>query len=199
MMWMPEPNSRSPSVAEEAGLARDRAAVDRAGEMADHRARHPPVEHDRHPLGLDLARIEPLDRALAGGAPDPFGRIEIGAVDHRGIVVVALHRGALARDRHRHHALAGAQIGAVKALAGHQHHAADPGRRRRPARLAHALDRERGGFGLLGALLQERHRRQIGIEQCAGGRRELRRMARLARSGRRPRQAGALGQFHRHG
>ena len=37
-------------VLEEARLARDRRAVDRAGEMADEGPGHAPVEHDRHAL-----------------------------------------------------------------------------------------------------------------------------------------------------
>ena len=64
-----------------------------------------------------------------------------------GEVVVGFHRGAFARDRRHRHAVAGREIGAVKAVAGHQHHAADAGRRRRAFRLAHALDRERRRLG----------------------------------------------------
>ena len=48
----------------------------------------------------------------------------------RGEIVVALHAGAVADDRRHRDALARAQIGAVEAGAGHQHHAADAGRGR---------------------------------------------------------------------
>src|SRR5262245_46850257 len=54
------------AVLQEAGLARNRGAVDRRGEMPDQRAGDARVEHDRHAPRLDLARIETLDRALAG-------------------------------------------------------------------------------------------------------------------------------------
>src|SRR5262245_63680949 len=67
---------------EETRLARDRGAVDRAGEMADERSRYPPVEYDRDALGLHFARVEPFDRALARRAPDLVRRVEIGAM-HR--------------------------------------------------------------------------------------------------------------------
>src|SRR4029453_19436116 len=45
-------------VAQEARLARDRAAVDGAGEMSDKAASDAPVEHHRHPLGPPLAGME---------------------------------------------------------------------------------------------------------------------------------------------
>src|SRR6059036_215021 len=57
-------------VAQEARLARDRAAVDGAGEMSNEAARDPPIEHDRHALGRDLARIEPRHRAFPRRTPD---------------------------------------------------------------------------------------------------------------------------------
>src|SRR5262249_48755507 len=86
-------------VTQEAGLARDGIAVDGAGQVADRPAGDAAIEHDWHFLGRDLARIEPRDGALAGRAPDPIGRIEIGGMERRGEIIVALHRGALARDR----------------------------------------------------------------------------------------------------
>src|SRR5262245_33285171 len=103
-------------VAQKARLAGDRAAIDRAGEMADEPARDPPVEDHRHPLGRHLARIEPRNRALARGAPDPFRRIEIGSVKRRRKIVVALHGGALARDRAHRHAVTRGEVGAAKAV-----------------------------------------------------------------------------------
>src|SRR5262249_54606934 len=77
----------------------------------------PPVEHHGHPFALHLARIEPLDRALAGRTSDLLGRIEVGAVERGGVVVIALHGGALAGDRRHRHALARTEIGAAEALA----------------------------------------------------------------------------------
>src|SRR4029453_15760461 len=57
-------------VAQEARLARDRVAIDGAGEMSNEAARNPSIEHDRYALGRRLARIEPRHRALARRAPD---------------------------------------------------------------------------------------------------------------------------------
>ena len=60
-------------VLQEAGLARDRGAVDGADEMADQRAGDARIEHDRHLAGLDLARIEratarsPAERPIVSG------------------------------------------------------------------------------------------------------------------------------------
>ena len=76
-------------LAQEAGLARDRAAVDGAGEMADQRAGDPAIEDDRHSAGRHLARIEALDRALAGVPPDRRRAVEIGGVQRRGEIVIA--------------------------------------------------------------------------------------------------------------
>src|SRR3981081_438851 len=97
-------------VLEEARLARHGGGVDSAREMTDERTCDPPVEYDRCPVGLDLARIEAPDRPLAGRASHLLGRIEIGAVDRRGIVVVPLHRGAFAHDPRHCNALARAEI-----------------------------------------------------------------------------------------
>ena len=92
-------------VAQEAGLARHRGAVDGAGEMSDEAAGDPPIEHHRHPLGRDLARIEARDRAFAGAAADRFGGIEIAGMQRGREIVVAFHRGALAGDRRHRDAL----------------------------------------------------------------------------------------------
>ena len=156
-------------VPEEARLARDRHAVDGAGEMADERAGNPPVEDHRHLSGRSLARIEPLDRALARAAPDPFGRIEIGSVKRGRIVVVPLHRGALAGDGRHRHGVTRSEIGATKAMAGGEHHAAHAGGGGRAVRLGHALDRKCRCLGLLSALLQHGDRRQFGIEEIEIG------------------------------
>ena len=116
-------------VFQEAGLARDRGAVDGADEMADQRSRNAGIEHHRHLAGLDLARIGARHRALARLAADAFGRREIGGMRRRGEIVVALHAGAVAGYRGHRDALARAQIGAVETGRGHQHHAADAGSR----------------------------------------------------------------------
>src|SRR5271165_3932537 len=81
-------------VPEKAGLARNRAAVDGASQMPDDAAGNARIEHDRNPLGRNLARVGALDRALAGTFADRFGGLEIGAVQDRREIVVAFHRGA---------------------------------------------------------------------------------------------------------
>src|SRR5262249_54141615 len=55
-------------VFQEACLARDCSTIDGAGQMTDQRACDAAVEHNRDTLGIDLARVEPRDRALCGGA-----------------------------------------------------------------------------------------------------------------------------------
>ena len=94
------------AVLEEAGLARDRAAVDGGGEMADERAGDARVEDDRHAPGRHLARIEPAHGALAGRAADQLRRREVGGMDRGGEIVVLLHAGAFAGDRLHRHAMA---------------------------------------------------------------------------------------------
>src|SRR4030095_15168729 len=101
-----------------ARVGRARAAVDAVGERPAQAAPTPPIEHDRHALALHLARIEPLDRALARCTTDFLRGIEIGAVDRGGIVIIALHRGALTGDCAHRYALAGTEIGAGKTVAG---------------------------------------------------------------------------------
>ena len=157
------------TVLQETGLARDRGAVHRADEMADQRSGNPGIEHHRHLAGLDLARIGARHRALAGLAADAFGRSEIGGVRRRGVIVVALHAGAVADDRGHRDALARTQIRAVEAGRGHQHHAADAGRGRRAAGFGHALDRECGGFRFAGAAFELGGRGHLGIEQIEIG------------------------------
>src|SRR6201993_703082 len=151
---LPEP------VLEEARLARHRSAIDGACEMADERASDPAVEHDRYSFALHLARIEPLDGALAGRASDLLRWIEVGAVERGGIVVVALHRGALAGDCRHRYALARAEVGTAKTVAPHHPHPADAGRGRGAARFGDALDRKPRALGALGALFQQRDGRK---------------------------------------
>src|SRR3954465_7984394 len=57
-------------VLQEAGLARDRSAIDGADDMTDQRARDARIEHHRHLAGLDLARIGAGHGALARGTAD---------------------------------------------------------------------------------------------------------------------------------
>src|SRR5258707_15894683 len=78
--------------------------------------------------------MDRLEGALAGGASDLLGWMEFGAVERGEIVVVALHRGALAGDCRHRYALARAEVGAAKTVARHQHHPADAGRGRGAAR-----------------------------------------------------------------
>ena len=95
--------------------------------MPDQRVRYARIENDRHAPRLDLARIETPHCTLARDAPDLVRRFEVTRVQRGGEIVVALHAGALARDRHHRDRVARARIGAAKAVARDQHHAADAG------------------------------------------------------------------------
>src|SRR6185437_8495143 len=84
------------AILEEAGATRDRRAADGADEMAQQARRDARIEHHRHLAGRNLARPQAAHRALAGAAPD-FGRIaQIFREDGAGVIIVALHRRALA-------------------------------------------------------------------------------------------------------
>jgi hypothetical protein len=63
-------------VQEEAGLARDRRAADRAEQMPEQPRRDAAIEHHRHRPAGDLGGIEPRHRALAGAAADRLGRLQ---------------------------------------------------------------------------------------------------------------------------
>ena len=63
---------------QEAGPAGDRRAAHRAEQMADQAAADARIEHDRHRAAGQLARVEPLDRALAGEPAERLGLVEIG-------------------------------------------------------------------------------------------------------------------------
>ncbi len=75
-MSMPGAKIRCPSLSRRKLVLRAIAgAVGGAGEVTDQRAGNPRIEHHRHPPRRDFARIEPLDRALAGGAADVCRRV----------------------------------------------------------------------------------------------------------------------------
>src|SRR6516165_5395440 len=83
-------------VFQEAGTASDRGPIDGGCQVSNERARDPRFEYDRHLPGRDLARVEPARRPFAGRASDRFGLLEIGGVNRRRKIVIALHAGALA-------------------------------------------------------------------------------------------------------
>ena len=169
-MSMPEAKIRWPSLSRRKLVLRAmETAIGGAGEVADKRARDPRIEHHRHAPGRDLARIEPRYRALAGGAADRFGGFEVGGMQRRGVIVILLHAGAVAGDRRHGNGMPRADGGAVKAVARHQHHAADPGRGRGAARFGDAGNAEPGRFGLPRPLFQHFHRGHVGIEQVEIG------------------------------
>ena len=89
--------------------------------------------------------------------------------------------------------MAGRKSGAVKAIARHQHQAADAGGRRGAAGLGDAGDRQRRRFGLVRALLQNLDRRHVRVEQIE--------RRKVARQQRRVGEAGEaiLGRGARHG
>ena len=151
------------------------------------------IEHHGHALRFCLARIEPRYRALAGGSADRCGGLEVGGMQRRGVIVILLHAGAVAGDRGHGNGMPRADGGAVKAVARHQHHAADPGRRRGAARFGDAGNAEPGRFGLPRPLFQHFHRGHVGIEQVEIGER-LRQQRRIGEAG-----EFVLGRRARHG
>ena len=130
-MRMPARNSRSPMRSFRKLVLR---AID-APLIAD--ARCPtsdPAMRGSNTIGTRrVSTLRGLSRRIARSPalrPILLGRFQVGGVQRRGEIVVALHAGAFAGDRHRGHRVARAHIGAAKAVARHQHHAADAGRRR---------------------------------------------------------------------
>ena len=85
-------------LAEEACLARNRGAVDRAGEAADKAVGKARIVDDGAAAGRHLAGIEAGHRPLAGLAADDLGGSEIAMMDAHVEVVVALHASAGAGD-----------------------------------------------------------------------------------------------------
>src|SRR3974390_374702 len=71
----------APLIAQEASFARDRGTIGGAGQMRHQRARDARVEDDRHLTRGNLARIEPFDCPLAGGAADLLRAIEVSGVE----------------------------------------------------------------------------------------------------------------------
>ena len=135
---------------------------------------------------LRVVTLRGLSRSTARSPavrPIFSGAFQIGGVAHARIIVVALHAGAFAGDRGHRDAVAGAEIGAAKAVAGHQHHAADAGRGGGAARLGDALDREPGRFGGARHGFELADRGQIGIDQVEIG--KIVRQQRLRRRARR--------------
>ena len=152
-------------VFQETHVARDRRTVHSAGEMADERTRHARIEHDRHLARRHFARLEPLDGAFARRAADRLRAVEIGGVAHVRIVVVALHAGAFAGDGRDGEPVAGAEIGAAKTVARHQHHAADSGGGGGAAGLGHAAHAQRSFFRRARELFQIADARQCAVDQ----------------------------------
>ena len=106
---------------QEAGLARDRRAADRACEMADEARRDAWVVDDGALAGRDLPRIEAADGPLARLAPDLGREAELGAMRLDLAFVVTLHGGAFAGDRRGGQAEARGEIGAGETMRGRQH------------------------------------------------------------------------------
>ena len=101
------------------------------------------------------------------------------------IIVVALHAGAVTRDRDHGHRVARADVGAAESVTGDQHHSANAGRRAGAGRLADALYAERSGLGGACALLRVLPTSgSVGIDQVEIGK--------LARQQRRVREAREL-------
>ncbi|MNY06847.1 hypothetical protein D3C86_1396220 [compost metagenome] len=86
-------------VAQEAGLAGNRSAVDRAGNRTDEAAGDAWIEnHSDVAAGIDLARADTPHDFFTGAATNFFGRIQIGIIKAAVEIVVALHLRAFAGD-----------------------------------------------------------------------------------------------------
>ena len=129
-------------VLEEARLAGDRRAADRAGEMAEQGRRDARVE--QHRISAGLAAASGSSRATArspGAAADLRGAVEIlemaGAVPR----MVALHRRAFARDHRCRAAMAARPIGAGETARRRKRDRRGRRARARAARIGDAVDR----------------------------------------------------------
>src|SRR5579863_1201903 len=105
-------------VLEKADAARDPGAVDGPGQMADQAVGYPRIEDDRHLAGCGLTRIESLHRLLPRPPTYSRGRLQIGAIDSGGEIIVALHGRAFARQDRNRDAGVGADIAVAKAVGG---------------------------------------------------------------------------------
>ena len=109
---------RAERVEQEARLPRDRAAADRADQMAEQARRDAWIEQHRHCAWRDPHRIEPGHRAVGGAGADLRRAFKVGTVPGRMPAIVALHPRAFARDDAGRHAVTGGAAGARKAVAG---------------------------------------------------------------------------------
>ena len=92
---------------------------------------------------LRVATLRGLSRSTARSPalrPIFVGAVEVGGMQRRGEIVILLHAGAAAGDRRHRDRMPRAERGAAKAVARHQHHAADAGRGRRAAGFGDASD-----------------------------------------------------------
>ena len=136
-------------------------------------------------LSRFIARSPALRPIFSGG-------FQVGGMQRRGEVVVALHPGAFAGDRHRGDRVARAHIGAAKTMARRQHDAADTGRRARPARFGHAFHAERRLLGGARGPLERRDVRDARVDQVELGK-IARQRARVGKA-----RIGVLGRDPRH-
>ena len=100
------------AVEQEAGLAIQRAAADRADIGADQRTRHFRREQYRHLAGRQLPRLHPRQRALGGLAADGLGRLQVRLRQRDVVPMVALHAIAGSGDQRATDAVGGAALGA---------------------------------------------------------------------------------------
>ena len=156
-------------VFQEADAARDGVAGNRPGEMADNAGGFAHIEHHRHALRFHLARIHPRDGALPCRAPDIFGAAQIARMPGAGVIIIALHARAFARQHGNADAMAGAGVAAIKPVAGGQRHSGAGERRAAAFGIAHALDGHGGAFGIARPRHQNIGSRFFGIFQIKGG------------------------------
>lgn len=134
-------------VAQEAGLAGDGRSIDGTGNVTDETAGDARIEDDGDvAAGIDLARVDALDGALAGAAADQLRIVEIGGIEAAVEIVVALHLRALAGDDADRAAETAGHVAAGKTVGGDEHEATHARRCAGAGGVGDALDIERRLF-----------------------------------------------------
>ena len=127
------------------------------------------IEHHRHGLGFHLARIEPGHGLFARFLADGGGGSQIAGMPRGGMVVIALHAGAFARQHGDADGMAGAGITAKKAGRGGQRDGIARIGGAAAFRIGDTGNRQAGAFRVAGPADQGFGRRLDRIFQIEGG------------------------------
>ena len=83
--------------------------------MTDQSSRDAWIINDRHGLRFDLAGTKAANGAFTGIAANVDGLVEVTLMARRGIIIVALHRGALTSEHGNGEGMGCASVAACKA------------------------------------------------------------------------------------